>query len=94
MYDFGVCTWMGYNATICMCHAKQTNATLVGVFLGCYSSVFEETLSPAGSCWGSHSFELDAYFATLQSTGKRSALGTAREAELYGGVLSSSLVST
>ena len=27
----------------------------------------------------------------LQSTGKRSALGTVREAELYGGVLSSSL---
>ena len=27
----------------------------------------------------------------LQSTGKRSALGTVREAELYGGVLSSTL---
>ena len=31
------------------------------------------------------------FFASLQSTGKRSALGTIREAELYGGVLSSSL---
>ena len=37
------------------------------------------------------SLELDAYIASLQSTGKRSALGTVREAELYGGVLSSSL---
>ena len=31
------------------------------------------------------------FFTSLQSTGKRSALGTIREAELYGGVLSSSL---
>ena len=38
--------------------------------------------------WWPSTFSL-TYF--LQSTGKRSALGTVREAELFGGVLSSSL---
>ncbi len=44
-----------------------------------------------------HHFCLPSWSSTfaltysLQSTGKRSALGTVREAELYGGVLSSSL---
>ena len=48
MYDFGVRTWMDIKplfAAECMCHAEQTNATLAGVLLGCYSIVFEETLS-------------------------------------------------
>ena len=37
------------------------------------------------------SLESYTYLASLQSTGKRSALGAVHKAELYGGVLSSSL---
>jgi hypothetical protein len=42
-------------------------------------------------CWGYFYRTGTLILFPLQSTGKRSALGTIREAELYGGVLSSSL---
>ena len=97
--DFGVRTWMGVTPRPHlllerMCHAIHTNATLAGVcFPSCLSSFFEEPLSRRAVtvAWGVVSLKLNAYIASLQSTGKRSALGTVREAELYGGVLSSSL---
>jgi hypothetical protein len=52
---------------------------------------FQRIIVASFAVAGVSSIELDTYFASPQSTGKRSALGTIREAELYGGVLSSSL---
>jgi hypothetical protein len=43
-------TWMNMTPPFeaeCICHAKQINATLAGVFPSCRWSTFEESLSPA-----------------------------------------------
>jgi hypothetical protein len=88
--DFGVRTWIDvtriHSYRVDMpretnqCYTSGSISQQLLEYLQNYCRLFR-------CCW----VVLDTYFIFLQSTGKRSALGTVREAELYGGVLSSSL---